>query len=456
MKGCARDADCRSDEGYLCDPRWKACILPNSATLMPPQCPPATGPARDTAFAASTQLSTTASPWRSQLDPTAVISPTGALTVLFGSRNERSGNRAVGFARLGMPDPILDGEFAPAPGKAGTSGGDAWLARDASGTLFAVWLAAATEAAAPQVRLARSTNQGVTWSAPMIASAPGDCTGTADCLARPMVVVGPDPAAKAKQILYVIYSAGGGLRVRASRDGGATLSEAVTPLEGILGSAAISTDGRLHLIALAGGPTTGGFGSAAHRIDYAVSSTGGRSFSRPQTISGRDEMLPFYFASPSLATDSKRKWLYAAYVRGGRDAAWDVVLLASKDSGKTWKRTRIGDTPSCALHMIPSLALDPTTGALHVAWYDTRGAGRFAHAACTPGLAKCTQLGAISDVSFAALTTERDTPRSIGDHAVLLIDDKRRTLHAVWTQPVVDAGTTAARIFHAAAKLPRR
>ncbi len=448
MKRCTRDADCRADEGYLCDPQWKACIVPNSATIVPRQCPAPSGPARDATFAASTQLSTAASPGLYQLDPAAVVSSTGAITALFSSRAALGGPVSIGQSLLGGGLKLLDAPFSAASG-ARSRGGEPALARAANGTLYAAWIASATEAAAPQVRLARSTNAGVTWSAPMNVTAAGDCTGDADCLARPMIVVGKD-------VLYVIYSAAGGLRVRASRDGGATLSQAVTPLEGIHAGASIGTDGRLHLVSLAGGPTTGGFGSANHHIDYAVSANGGRSFTRPQRISGRDDMLPFYFATPSIATDSKRRWIYIAYVRGGRDAVWELIVLGSKDNGMKWKRVRIGDTPGCAIHMVPSLAIDPTTGAVHVAWYDNRGTGRFAHARCASGLAICTQLGAINDVPFAALTTARDTPSGIGDRAVLVIDDKRRTLHAVWTQPIVDGGKSMSRIFHAAAKLPRR
>ncbi len=443
MKRCARDADCRADEGYLCDPQWKACLVPNSATIMPRQCPAPSGPAHDVAFAPSTQLSTAASPGLSQLDPAAIVSSTGAITVLFSSRPQ-----AIGQSLLGGGHEIIDAPFSAATG-AGSRGGEPALARDAKGTLYAAWVVGATEAAAPHVRLTRSTNAGVTWSAPMIVSSPGDCTGDAACVARPMIVVGKD-------VLYVIYSAAGGLRVRSSRDGGATLSQAVTALEGIHASATIGIDGRLHLLSLVGGPTTGGFGSAKHRIDYAVSANGGRSFTRPQRISGRDDMLPFYFATPSIATDSKRRWIYAAYIRGGRDAVWELSLLASKNNGATWKRTRIGDLPSCAIHMIPNLAVDPTTGAVHVAWYDNRGPGRFAHARCASGLALCTQLGAINDVPFATLTTARDTAWSIGERAVLAIDDKRRTLHAVWTQPIVEGGKAVSRTFHAAAKLPKR
>jgi hypothetical protein len=165
------------------------------------------------------------------------------------------------------------------------------------------------------------------------------------------------------------------------------------------------------------------------------------------------ERIPFYFANPSVAHDDARKWLYLAYARGGRDGKWDIALLATNDKGKTWRRTRIGDDPPCAIHMVPNLALDPKTGQLHVAWYDSRG-GRFAHAVCTYGLGLCKQLGRINDQPFAALSTMRTGELAVGDYQALAVDTARRILHAVWTQPVLDGGKPVARIFHAKAKLP--
>ncbi len=462
MQSCARDADCRADEGYLCDPQWRACIVPNSATLVVNRCPAPAGPARDLAFAQSTQLSTAATPGLYQLDPAAVVMPTGAVVALFGSRGVLGASHGLGLARVGTAATVIDGAFVPPVGEAAADGMpvaggriDPALARDAKGTLYAAWLAAGDETGS-RVLLARSTDAGATWSKAMPVSAAGDCTGDRDCPGRPILAIGGGPGAKGTQILYVIYGAAGGLRVRASRDGGASLSPPVTALEGAHADASVGHDGRLHLVALAAGPSTGGFGSAGHRIAYAVSADGGRSFTRPQRLGGRDDMLPFYFATPSIAIDSKRKWIYVAYVRGGRDAVWDLIVLASKDNGATWKRTRIGDTPGCAIHMVPNLVVDPTTGALHLAWYDGLGTGRFAHARCAPGLASCTQLGAINDRPFPALTTARNAPAWIGERANLAIDDKRRTLHAVWTQPISEGGMTTSRIFHAAAKLPRR
>jgi hypothetical protein len=454
MKSCTADAECRTDEGYLCDLQWKACIVPNSAALVPKQCPASTQP-RDRAFAPSTLLSTAASPGLYQFEPTAALTATGALFTLFITRSSIREPNMLGSARVGGGAPtVIDGVFTTTIGNRF----DPWLARDAKGTLYAVWLDFEAPSKNQQILLSRSTDAGTTWSVPSPVHAQGDCPdGEADCLDKPMVLVGPAPGAKGKQIVYVMYSAADGLRVRASRDGGASFSAPVTALEGIYGNAAIGTDGRLHLVTLNGGPTTGAFGSASHRVEYVVSADGGRSFTSPQTVSGRDEMLPFFFSNPSIATDSKRKWLYVVYTRGGRDAVWDLVVLASKDAGKTWKRTRIGDAPSCAIHMVPNIALDPTTGTLHVAWYDNRGdKGRFAHATCSVGAAKCTEAGPINDVPFAALSTERHGPTWIGEYEALVIDARRRTLHAVWSQPIDESGKIVSRIFHAAAKLPKR
>ncbi len=299
--------------------------------------------------------------------------------------------------------------------------------------------------------MATSSDRGATWSAPVAVHGAGDCPEEEPaCLGKPMIAVGPDPDRRGAEIVYVAYAADG-LRVRASRDQGATFGPATTPLVGIYGTMVVGADGTLHIVTLNGGPG-GAYGSADQAIEYARSSDGGASFSRPQRISITGESLPFFFANPSIVVDTARKWTYIAYTRGTRDGKWDLVISASKDGGKTWKRSRIGDDPACAIHMVPNLALDSKTGKLHVAWYDSRGP-RFAHAVCPPGAASCTQLGRINDVPLAALSTGRHGARWVGDHESLVVDPARRVLHATWSQPVDEGGTTVARIFHARAKL---
>lgn len=297
---------------------------------------------------------------------------------------------------------------------------------------------------------ARATNEGVVIETSSDAASWSQPTTIDPCTScSPKLVAGGE-------VVFAL-TASEGLRVRASRDAGKTWSAPVTALAAGYGNAVVGGDGRLHVVGIDGGPL-GAYGSAHQRVLYTVSTDGGRSFARAIVVSRRDEVLPFYFSNPSIAVDPRRKRIYIAYVRGGRDGVWDLVLATSKNTGATWTRTRIGDDPPCAIHMVPNLALDPRTGTLHVAWYDGRGEhGRFAHATCTVGLAKCTQVGRINDVPFASLSTVRHHATWIGDAATLVVDDARRELHAVWTQPVGGLGGAGiARVFHAKAKLPVR
>jgi hypothetical protein len=420
MQRCTADIQCRAREGYVCDPQWHACVMPNALVISLKTCPPPKAiPVRDKAFTAPVPL-----PARS---PIAVRGLANTLFTL----------------------PANDSRDAPS------------LARDRKGILYAAWLDAHNPERDPEVWISRSRDGGVTWAEPDRADDPADCLAfdsrRGDCLGEPSVVIGPNPEAKGDDVVYILYGAADGLRVRASRDEGATFRSAVTALPGSVASAEVSADGALHVIAIDSLTGLGAFGSANHRINYAVSRDVGRTFGKPQRLDRRDEMLPVYFARPQIAVDSRRRMIYALYVRGGRDGVWDLMLLSSKDPGpkqeRTWKHTRIGDEPACAIHMVPQLALDSSSGTLHVAWYDNRGGGRFAHASCTSGATRCTQLGAINDAPFV-LSTERLTPAWIGERATLFVDDKR-VLHAVWAQPVLDGAAVTTRVLHATAKLTR-
>jgi hypothetical protein len=405
-KRCTSDRDCRTDEAYVCDPYWRACLVPNFAAIVAKQCATTTPP-RDTAFGDSGRAAVAGS---MRDGVAAVLTDQGTLV-----------------ARI-----------------------DARLARDRKGTLYA-----ASVDDSKQISVATSSDRGVTWSTPMVAHDPSDCgEGERACVAHPALAIGIDPRTRS-DVVYLLYGAGAnGLRVRASRDAGKTFTTAAIALSGARGHAATSSDGRLHVVAMLGGPL-GAYGSAQQRIEYAVSRDGGATFTPPVTISARDEMLPYWFSNPSVAVDDRRRWIYIAYARGGRDAAWDIVIAASKDGGATWKRTRVaGD--GCAMHMVPNLAVDPATGTLHVAYYDTAGApGRFVHASCGPGVTKCKIAGAINSTPFATLSLARNTSKWVGDFESLLVDDKRRLLHAVWAQTVDESGEPVTRVFHASAKLKK-
>ncbi len=448
MAKCSSNADCRAAEGYACDPLWKACMIPNGGTIVPQVCAAPAGLARDPAFAPATPLSTATSPGIYQFEPSAVLATDGSLVALYITRGSIMEGNALGLSQIDAANRVTQVPFTT--GRA--SAFDPWLARDARGKLHAVWLGFDGRSQHQQIAFATSTDRGATWTTPVAVHEASDCPADEpDCLDKPMIAIGPDPQRKGEEIIYVAYAAEA-LRIRASRDHGATWSTPTTPLVGIYGNMTVGADGTLHVVTLNGGPN-GAYGSADQMIEYAASSDGGATFTKPQQISGGGESLPFFFSNPSIAVDSARKWIYLAYTRGTRDAKWDLVIAASKDGGKTWKRTRIGDDPACAIHMVPNLALDPKTGQLHVAWYDSRGP-RYAHAVCAPGAATCKQVGRINELPFATLSTVRHSAKWIGEYETLVIDNARRVLHATWSQPVDENGKIVTRIFHARAKLP--
>ena len=420
---CTTNADCRADEGYACDPVWKGCVLANAPTIAPLACAPLPGFGRDPTFAPSTALGIGAG------EPAAAITDEGGLVAVF----EREDHPGLAVARLdhtGRLDGALDTSLA---------GSAPALVRDGA----VIHLVTANRS---QIALLSSRDRGRTWSAPRSLAEQG-CMSVGACTS-PALAVGSDP--RRERVLYVAYSAGGGIRMIASRTGGATFTPAITALPGERASLAVSGDGVLHVAALRGS-VRGSYGAGDHDILYATSSDGGRSFTRPQLVSRSGERLPFYFGTPRIEVDSARKWIYIAYTRGGRDGKWDLAIVATKDKGKTWARSRIGDDPPCATHFAPQLALDPTTGSVHVAWYDSRG-NRFAHGVCVEGLRACRQLGRINDAPFAGLSLARHGATAASETTALIVDAARRTLHAVWSQPVAADG----RIFHAKAKLPQR
>jgi hypothetical protein len=242
-----------------------------------------------------------------------------------------------------------------------------------------------------------------------------------DCTAMPML-------AGNGATVYVLFGGDDvGLRARVSRDGGATFQPAFAVARGTVGSAAVDRAGYLHVVTIHGG-AHGAYGSAMQTIEYAVN--GGT----PIVVSARDEKLPTYFATPAIAVDDDRHVVWIAYVRGGRDADWELVIAMTRDGGKTWTRSRIGD--GCAVHAVPAIAVDPKSGSLHVIYYDSDAMpGRIAHAACSSA-GVCTVLGAIPSPRFAAFGLGRGGERSLGEHAALVFD--RGKLSAYWTQPLVD------------------
>lgn len=396
LPACTRDTECRADEGYVCE--RGACTLPNLAVIAMPSCP---GPStRDRAFGDQELLGFGDQPVAVPAKPFAALWETagGIAGTLIGT---------APFAAIGR---------------------DVFVARDAT-TIYAVWRDSET------IELTTSSDDGATWTQPHPVQADDGAE-----LGRPFL------AASRKAVFLFHGIDDRGLRLRVSRDRGASWAAASTILRGAYGNAVVDDAGALHVVTINGTPL-GGYGSAMQTIDYAVSRDDGATFAS-QTIAA-DQLLPTYFANPSIAVDARRRWIYIAYVRGGRDAHWELVIAASHDAGKTWSRRTIGD--GCAIHLVPNLALDGVTGTLHLAYYDNAGAPRFTHATCTIGATSCTAWGAINSEPFGTLPLSRHAPW-LGDREALIID-RSRTLHAFWTQPILEGGAITSRVFHASAKL---
>jgi hypothetical protein len=363
MAACTSDRDCRTPDGYTCDPVWHACTLPNLAAIVPRQCP-TVGPAIDASFEFA--------------------------EVVARGRDPVASGSDVAFeagASVATRDRVL-AESAGAPAIAGKL--VAWRTKT-------------------DVRV-----MPIGGTTPTVVS--DDC---GDCTARPML-------ASNGAVVYVLFGGDDvGLRARRSRDNGASFEPAFAVARGFFGGAAVDRAGNLHVVTIRGG-ARGAYGSAMQAIEYAVN--GGA----PIVVSGRDDKLPTYFAAPAIAVDDARHTVWIAYVRGGRDADWELVIATTRDGGKTWTRARIGD--GCAVHAVPAIAVDPKSGALHAVFYDSDAMpGRFAHAVCSTS---CNVLGAIPAPRFAAFGLGRGGTRSLGEHAALVFD--RGKLNAYWTQPLPD------------------
>lgn len=361
----------------------------------------------DPAFATTQTLATGAG-------PAAIALPDGTVVTLATNDGNLVGARsdAPTPSTFGDPSGRREPTLTALPAKAGQVP-----------QLIAAWISGAA------IEVSTSSDGGRAWRSGERSDVRSDCDVSSGCPRDPMIIAGTPGST-----VYLGYTGDAiGTRVRASRDGGATFGSPVTALVGT--EAAAIDDGRLHVIAIKGGPY-GAWGSAEHAVEYTVSADGGRSFTKATRVSNRDDMLPLRFARPAIATDPRRGWIYVAYVRGGHDGIWDIVIAASKDKGVTWFRNTLSD--HCSTRILPSLAVDAATGTLHVAWLDNQAGGRFAHGSCLVGATQCADWGAIGGAFELALDG------STGSRTALVIDAKR-VIHAVWTR--------APAIVHASAKL---
>lgn len=455
-RSCASDADCRADQGYVCDPGRKACSLPFMASPVLAACPAGAPPAGD--FSAPVALSTAATPGIYQFEPGAAVTPGGDLVVVYTSGGSIFGKSFLGVSRVPASGaPVID---QPLP-TTKRNHFDAWAAASRDGAVHAVWLGhdgGGVDRNA-EIGYARTADGGATWTQPVAIHAAADCPpDTRFCLDKPMIAAGPVPGRPAQDAVRAFYfsETGGGMRMRTSLDGGKTWDAPVTVIEGAYGDVAIDGKGRVHVaVALADPRGAAAWGSAESSIAYTVSADG-KTFGKPITASAPGESIPFYFVNPTIAIDDRRGWTYVAYAAGTPDGRWDIQLAATRDGGKTWKRTKVNDDAPCANHMMPNLALDPETGTLHVTFLENRGGGgHLAYTTCKPAGGGCAPVVRASP-DMAAYELVRHSSKWLGEYAALVVDPKRKLLHSVWTHTVQEGPHAIARLRHATRSLAAR
>jgi hypothetical protein len=245
------------------------------------------------------------------------------------------------------------------------------------------------------------------------------------------------------------------MRMRTSTDGGKTWDAPITAVEGTYGDVAIDGKGRIHIaVGMTDSRGVGAWGSPEGSIAYTVSADG-KTFGKPITVSAAGESIPAFFVNPTIAVDDQRGWIYVAYVAGSPDGKWDIQLAATTDNGKTWKHTKVNDDATCANHMVPNLALDPTDGTLHVTFYENRGgAGHVSYTSCKPAGGTCSAVVRASP-DMAAYELVRHSSKWLGEYESLVIDPKRKILHAVWTHTVQEGAHAIGRLRYATRKLGR-
>jgi len=283
--------------------------------------------------------------------------------------------------------------------------------------------------------VASSSDQGKTWKT-VQANPASDCSGKlagedGPCMDHPWLAIGPDRLNLAQEALYTAY-----LAVRSddyptvlirSTDGGKTWGIPGTPGQSLtvfspktdslftnLITPAVDDQGIVHMVASAVVDELKG--SVLNSIQYTRSLDGGKTREKPVRVNPVNEPVPYEQAA--MAVDGKD--VFVAYVRGGTDGAWDIMLAHSQD-GLTWSYEQVNDeTEPCATHFHPAISIDRTSHKVYVAWYDGRFApyeGAVAISECDPALTgkQCGPNEAVGDAPFF-ITTDRLGFTFIGDY----------------------------------------
>src|SRR5436190_8678397 len=285
----------------------------------------------------------------------------------------------------------VDLPLPPPKSKSGIDfGSDPTLAFDSRGNLFygyiVVFFAKGNGINGTQMAVARSTDGGKTY--PTVSYFDFE-NGTNHFNDKPMITADQNPASPVRDNVYIAWDAasggsiGGGVRLATSSDHGATFTttrvdDPSGPGRSIGASPGVGPNGELYV---------SWNDYAANAIVFNRSFDGGQTWSNPTTISPK--RLPFdlripaesfrgALVYPSLDVDRStgihRGRIYCSWMDLTALNVTDIFVSYSDDNGATWSvAAPVTDQFLFAVDRFNHwMSVDPVTGDVNVAFYDTR------------------------------------------------------------------------------------
>ncbi len=314
----------------------------------------------------------------SQAEETVAINPTNPANIIVAPMDTTaepasdvvwvSGDAGASWTAVSIPVP---------PGTT-ASDGDPSIGFSRSGDAVYAHLTTASDGS-HFVSTAISSDDGLTWTA----SAVDGPTGVSD--SRPFLAVGPDANNQSNDRFYLAWTRNGAVFVSSSTSGRiwSTAVKVASGPKDLDAHAAVGPDGKLYLVWE--DDSTAGRG----KLTFSLSSDNGATFSAPKVIyTSKINALGGYFipAQPdrgismalssgvdqSLGPDRGRFYVAFTDAPSSHDDT-NIYVMSSQDGGKTFgPAVEVNDDGGTNSQFLSSLAVDPTTGAVGVSWYDAR------------------------------------------------------------------------------------
>ena len=310
-----------------------------------------------------------------------------------------------------------------------------------------------------RVLVARSDDGGQTWPDAQIVDATTSDSGTGT-MARPWIATG------SLGTVYITYVLGTGaastIKVARSSDEGVTWDAPIrvddpsrTPTARGLPRVATNAAGDVFVAwgEVGADEPNGDSANDIYVARWDAGTTWGTFGANVKGNADADQVVSNGLAVvPSIATGGDK--VYLVYVAGTPDMMrWDIRMTWSDDNGDTFTAAaiKINDDATCGIHVLPAAAVD-AQDRLHVAWYDNRFGTEAAAFFCGSWDPALSTIGAnefVSDATFAYGTDNRATNR-LGNNAGLAVDGT--SIYATWADP---RGVTAtSHIRFASGTLP--